>query len=64
MRHVRDLELSEHPAQLFLLELLSDSIGKQERAGSLGKRPRHVENLQGDQQFHQSGDRTRLGTTF
>ena len=39
MRHGRDLVLPEHPAQLLLLELLADPIGKQERTGSLHERP-------------------------
>ena len=35
----RDPMLPEHPAQLLLLELLADPIGKQERAGSLHELP-------------------------
>ena len=45
--HGRDPVFLEHPAQLLLLELLADPIGKQERAGSLHERPCLVKNLQG-----------------
>ena len=37
--HGRDLVLPEHPAQLLLLELLAEPIGKQIRTGSLHQRP-------------------------
>ena len=46
MWHGRDPVLPEHPAQLLLLELLADPIGKQERAGSLHELPCLVQNLQ------------------
>ena len=39
VRHGRDLVLPEHPAQLLLLELLAEPIGKQIRTGSLHQRP-------------------------
>ena len=44
--HGRDLVLPEHPAQLLLLELLAEPIGKQIRTGSLHQRPCPVQNLQ------------------
>ena len=44
--HGRDLVLPEHPAQLLLLELLAEPIGKQIRSGSLHQRPCPVQNLQ------------------
>ena len=46
MGHGRDLVLPEHPAQLLLLELLAEPIGKQIRTGSLHQRPCPVQNLQ------------------
>ncbi len=46
MPHRRDPVLPEHPAQLLLLELLADPIGKQIRTASLHEPPRLVENLQ------------------
>ena len=46
MRNGRDPMLPEHPAQLLLLKLLAEPIGKQERAGSLHELPCLVKNLQ------------------
>ena len=44
--HSRDLVLPEHPAQLLLLELLAELIGKQIRTGSLHQCTCPVQNLQ------------------